>query len=287
MILAHKIIDAFRNKESRCSLRALEGTDHKRTVNLINGIEEAEKFDFGELLLEKADVEGKYRLPDLTEAEREFWVSGFIPLPAELCWFEYRLGGKWSGLLVMETKTSPWVVQRVVRHGDSFVYDGCILGIRRQEQDFRSDRWSYLRWGNDQIADHPDVHISVAADVNLSIYFALMLNSKSTEIRTERAPEKLNKARIAKQQTPLFDHRIVDIVPVRCLRDAERVAHGTHTSPRLHWRSSHMRWFDHPTPMSRQAPDGRWGVLIPRQIIGLAEHGSVSHEYRVHHDRRG
>lgn len=291
MLMAHKLIDAAYGRDPKYAFRVKHGTSENIAKNLIRGVTEAEKFDFGELMLEKREEEGRarYRLPDLTIDEKQFWVEGFIPLPADVCWYEYSLGGKRIGLLVTEHHEDrdpidyQWVVQRVDRQGTEFQFDGCLAAIKRRQQDPKSDIWQVARGGNKAIreAEDPEIQRSFMADVMLSIYLTLMINSKSTDVRTESAPDKLNKIRERKGETPLFSHRVVNIVPARFLRQAEREVQGTHASPRLHWRRSHRRSYDHQTANTRLMPDGRWGLVLPRCIVGRADIGVVSHEYRV------
>jgi hypothetical protein len=122
---------------------------------------------------------------------------------------------------------------------------------------------------------------SIAADVMLSIYLCLMINSKTTELRLEKAPPKLNAARVKTGKAPLHDHSVVSIVPVRYIRDSEGEAKAMRRSPRLHWRRSHLRRIDHQTPKAKQLSNGQWGILITRFLVGAADKGAISHEYRV------
>lgn len=76
----------------------------------------------------------------------------------------------------------------------------------------------------------------------------------------------------------LIAHHLIDV-----LRSED--AGGTHRSPRLHWRRSHLRHYDHNTPRAQWAPTkvhggktGWWIAAIPRMLVGKAELGEVSHE---------
>lgn len=285
MLFAHKLIDAATGRDQRSHLVTNQGTAQDTINNLVRGVAEAEKFDFGQLMFEKK-ADGRYSLPDLTEDEKEMWVRGYLPLPSETCWFEYDLGNRRNGLLVTESRNTegenhPWVIQRVdYRNGDLFYWDGALGGINRWEQDYRSDRWAYIRGGNKTShMDRTAAYTSIAADVMLSIYLTMMINSKTTEMRREPAPERLNRAREQRHQTPLFGHNIVNIVPIRFITDSEREAtSGTHASPRLHWRRTHVRTLHRGEPTE-------FKTVIWRFLVGLAERGAVSHEYRFLSDR--
>jgi len=118
-------------------------------------------------------------------------------------------------------------------------------------------------------------------------YLTLMLHSRTTEVHVEHAPERLNKRRMEHGKVPLPAHRAVNIVPLS-YRTSPRGA-GTHASPRLHWRRSHKRHFEERTGGAVWVPAeqwkgkvGWWVTVVPRFLVGKAELGEVSHEYRVH-----
>lgn len=280
MLMVHKMIDAVNGIDPRCQFYAKEGTELKTVDNLIRAAREAEKFDFGQLVLERK-ADGRYELPDLSIDEKEMWIRGYLPLPAPICWYECNLGDKRIGMIVMENNDPKhpednhrWVVMRVDQHADKFAWDGVLCTIDRPVQDWNSDTWAYSKSGNKSIPMNDEIMASVVADIMLSIYLTMMLNSKTTEVRRENAPDKLNRQREKKHQTPLFSHRIVNIVPIRWLRAAEREVEGTHAPPRLHWRRTHPRTYHRDTARE-------FIKVIWRFLVGRADHGVVSHEYRV------
>lgn len=158
---------------------------------------------------------------------------------------------------------------------------------------------------------------NLLANIPLAIYLTLMLNSKSTEVRRAEVSTALRKSQMKKGRTPLPDHRIVTIVPQR-FRDVDEPGHqgGTHRAPRLHWRRSHQRHYKNskvvvpkqadPAQAIREALAQREGtaakptawvelqagettttymvdytVVIARMLVGRADLGEVSHEYRI------
>lgn len=283
MLIVHKMIDAYEGIDPRCQFYAKTGTERNTVDDLIRAAREAEKFDFGQLVLERK-ADGQYALPDLTADEKEMWVRGYLPLPAPICWYEYNIGPRRIGMIVMENNDPnhpedhhPWVVMRVDQQGDDFAWDGILCAINRPAQDWNSDTWAYSKAGNKKIPADSATIATIAADIMLSIYLTMMLNSKTSEKRREAAPEKLNKQRVRKGQTPLYEHRVVNIVPVRWLRDAEREIQGTHGSPRLHWRRTHPRTYHRGSPK-------QFIKVIWRFLVGRDDRGVVSHEYRVQTD---
>jgi hypothetical protein len=105
------------------------------------------------------------------------------------------------------------------------------------------------------------------------LYLTLMINSRTTEITREVAPDRLNRARLKRNRAPLYNHTVVRIVPQRFVTPGDGHG-GTHASPRLHWRRSHIRTLQRGTPEERR-------VLIRRMLVGRADLGEVSHEYRI------
>lgn len=119
-------------------------------------------------------------------------------------------------------------------------------------------------------------HRSAAGEIGMLGYLLMMLHSRSTESRTEPAPDKLNKARIKKGNSPIPEHRVVSIVPYRIAKDIRREygdAGFLRASPRLHWRRSHIRTLE----SGKRIP-------IARMLIGYkADDGRemVTQEYHV------
>jgi len=81
----------------------IDGVKSSETAGIPMVIEEfvqlakdAERFDFGELMLEctkNEDGKNVYDVPSLTEEEMGFWFEGLIPLPADSVWYEFNLKG--------------------------------------------------------------------------------------------------------------------------------------------------------------------------------------------------
>ena len=305
-LIAHKLLDAIYGRDKQYTFTCEKGTQDQDVRSLASGIEVAEKFDFGPLPLEKAG-DGLFKIPDLTTDEKGFWVEGLVPLPSDICWYEFELSGSRSGLLVLDEAflrnngiqrpESTWVVLRVDRQKDgSFSFDGVLTGQHRNNLDPKSDNWAIMTSGNKRLIDvvkrngkpPHDMASLFGANFILSIYMTLMIQSRTTDVVIERAPEKLNAQRIKAGRTPLSDHRVISIVPRRWYANSEDEAKRTHTPPKLHWRMSHKRHFDHSTPGSKwmeteewKGKTGWWVTVIPRYMVGKRELGEISHEYRV------
>lgn len=74
----------------------------------------------------------------------------------------------------------------------------------------------------------------------------------------------------------LPSHTTVTIVPQRFIDEAREAdgTKGTHASPRIHWRRSHVRTYNRGLPNERK-------IVIARQIVGRRELGEVTHDYVV------
>lgn len=298
MLIAHHIIDVLRGKVKRPEFINMvdDQVVADKTAALI---ESAQKFDFGELhleLKEQLPTGPIYSLPALTADEMGFWRDGLIPLPFPKCWFEFTLNGFRSGLCVEERPgTGEWWIMRIDWLTDKIVLDGIITAVDRHDQGndlrimIKGNTKLYHRLhelGNSEMTRATAQ--SIGSSPPLAIYFTLMLNSKTTEVvQAPPAPPKLNKQRLKRGRAPLAEHRIVTIVPDRWRAPAPH-GDGTHRSPRLHWRRSHLRHYDHNTPRAQWSPNkahagktGWWVTVIPRMLVGKAELGEVSHEYRI------
>jgi len=282
------------------------GTEQRQIDEFCTLAAQAEKFYFGDIQLERSAeiVQGTYtwKNPELTEVEQEAWDKGLIPMPAPVCWYEYRLGGYTTGLLV-RGEPGNIEVQRVdfEKDGSSGVFSG-MWGRRNDLADgsklrFKAAR-SQMIFEIDgtpaQMQFVKNLHeqkgasvMNFAADFYFALWLTLMINSGTTEVYRLEEPEKLNRARVKIGKTPLPDHYVIDLYP-RKYWDKESLATGTHASPRLHWRRSHLRHFDHQTPGSKwlasEVHNGSTGwfvTLIARKLVGVRELGEVTHEYRV------
>ena len=284
MLIAHKAIEAIRagrflTPENKNQIGAVVAED----------IKTAEKFDFGELMLEQIPRNPpEWRVPQLTQPEMIMWREGLLPLPAPFVWYEFDIGGYRSATMIIESGNA-WNFMRFDwdRAANQIVWDGIIAKslICEPERLNGSFGVTLLRGARnlEKFEKLSDVYNShhIVSNCHLALYLTLMLHSRTTEKAREAAPPKLNKQRLKGGKGPLFDHTVVTIVPPRFLDASKAEGISEHRSPRLHWRRSHVRHFDHQTPNSRQLPDGRWGIAIARMLVGKAELGEVSHEYRI------
>lgn len=272
----------------------------------------AEKLDFGTLQLEQGKVfieatqSYNWEGPKLTEVEEDAWTQGLIPLPAPVCWYEFTLGNSVTGLLV-RGEAGAIDVQRVdydyklgrglfngmwARLGNDGIDPGelrmnvvdnagnkketyAVLGTKKQIEFVRL------------IHERQPAVLNFASDHHLAIWLTLMVNSRTTRKSRKKESQLSNKLRVKSHKEPLPDHYVIDLYPSEYVRKGEGQG-GTHTPPRLHWRRSHLRHFDHQTPGSKWSANevhdgstGWWVTLIPRYLVGLQELGEVSHEYRI------
>lgn len=242
----------------------------------------ADKFEFGDLghFMVSPEV---FVFP-LTPEEHQFWADGLIPLPnPEATYFEYRLDGWNIGYLVRSTPH--WEVTRIdwgkSPDNGMFHYFASGTWVRiLDSKDWAQGGEPLCEYGGDssfrgriERLEGDRYRRGLKADIKATIYLALMLNSKSTDIDKMAAPVKLNKARIKSGREPFPEHYIVTIAPTRFRQDGDTT--GTHASPRLHWRRSHLR--------ELRDAEGKVHkkVIIPRHLVGKRELGEVTHEYRV------
>ncbi len=248
---------------------------------------DAEKFIFENIPLElnpePPDGVRTYSAPQLSDDEISFWRTKSIPLPAPSVCYEYSFDDVHFFVLIRDTDRG-W---DIVWFEQDKLGDICSLLI--------APRALYKVPEDDDVLVAVEVvlpeSMSQAAQANpeysrrfqqtaygivhIAIYLTLMLSSKSTERTKEIPPPKLLKKRAANGRTPLYAHTIVNITPDRFLDRGESQG-GTHASPRLHWRRSHLRRYE----------NGRH-VVIPRCLVGRADLGEVTHEYHVSPRRSG
>lgn len=270
----------------------------------------AQIYDFGDLHLEPGERDDNHDLrgvqvPELTAVEKEFWKEGLLPMPAPVCWFETVINGLRSGFLIKEHTNGP-AVQRVEFNKTGLLISGCwvhaftsskLPGQAMATTHYHSvgpHKYSlqFVRRFYDLETDELTA-VGLSGAYSLMQYLCLMLNSRSSELRKVLPPEKLNKARVKSGKLPLRKHTIVTIVPTRFRREMpqrERKPGEPMWRMPLHWKSSHLRHFDHATDNSRFVERciccGRENVyvtLIPRFLVGKREFGEVTHEYRVKH----
>lgn len=277
MLIAHKIIEGIKAGH----LKTL-ADDASYAQGMLISIPEAEKFDFGELAFEIMP-DTTYRCPELTGQEVGFWLDNLIPLPARLCWYEFSLQGHRSGVLLSETENGDLRFRRADWEQGMVILDGCTGELSRVQTLAAGvlagtlDKPSALRTSSHvYISDH-----SLMSLGGMCVWLTLMLHSRTTERVRESAPSRLNAARVKRGKGPLFDHLIVTVVPDKFVdRRSGQNGDGQHASPRLHWRMSHLRMFDHPTASSKPYRD-KHAVVIPRCLVGKAELGEITHDYRV------
>src|SRR5882724_7200906 len=312
--MVHKMLDAMIGT-GRDLFRTDQSAQSQEIDLLHKAAGIAEYFDFGVWPLEKSAgteswMEDKsiYALPDLTKDERQWWSDGLIPLPAPVCWYEFKLPeSKYrSGLLlaggqnfkgVKGAKEGVEYMLGVMRvnycksNGDKsgYYFDGLLLGL-----DVRSlldDNSEVLIKGNlELLRKLRETHGVRGANsmfyssLMIGIYLTLMLNSRTTDVAMAVTPAKLVKAQLHRRETPLPNHRVVTIVPQRFRKELKVAGQGGHhLSPRLHWRRSHLRHFNHPTAGAKWMPAMEWNgktgwyaTVIARQLISRAEHGTLT-----------
>jgi hypothetical protein len=292
-LMAHKLVASMLGISNEIYFEA-HPEEPAVIKSFANYIMEAEKFDFGSIPMERVHSEkySEWEMPGLTEDELEAYDNNLIPLPAPISWFEYTIPAvnfqfrdrtikkTVAGLLIRQ-KDDAWQCTRIdmnqLDDGDWFCHfvpivnsmhkggQGIDLGIVGQKAiDFyKSNKNEFQRL------------VDCFKDCNkTAIYMALMLCSKTTEILSQSAPQKLNKARLKSGKIPLFSHSIVRIVPERFIRESVAEAGRTHKSPRLHWRRSHLRIYN-------RGMEAEYKIVIARCLVGKPELGTVTHEYKV------
>jgi hypothetical protein len=281
---AHKVIEMLKNGPRR--VPKSEKIEDKIAA-LILAIENAEKYDFGVMHLERVGED--YAVPELHRDEWDFWNEGLIPPPAPIAWMEMRIGGYASGLLILCVPgEARWNVTRVDLVNDEVLWLDCWAYCDHGTSDspyhlitatFDDELKAFVkaeRAKNSPFASVSEEKLLIAqirADAAMAIYLCLMLTSKSTEINFEPAPVRLNIVRAKHGKLPLFEHKVVRIIPnayVRAQTGAALPGGRHHASPRLHWRRSHVRSSKH----------GK-RVVVARCLVGRKELGEISHEYKV------
>ena len=249
-------------------------------------------FDFGELPLERNDL-GQMVIPNLTGQEIGFIRDGYVPFPAPIVWFEFTSstppysrkgqrtallgfdGSRFHPMLDGVQALRPMVTRIDWQDGDTlvdgvfskweYVYHNGLPDIAAGVSSLDSAVLNAVKKMGDA-----EIHSSYLNNIPLFLYLNLMINSKTTELKPSPAPDvKLNKARAKRGRFPLKEHSIVTIVPNRFITAGPDQG-GTHASPRLHWRRSHLRTL----------ADGK-KIIIPRHLVGRRELGEITSEYRV------
>lgn len=296
MIHAHRVIEAMRRRLPGTHPPLDQYKDTKGIDSFANLIEAAEKFDFGPLVLEKDQKEaGRCHLPDFTQTEWKLWGWGLVPLPSNPSWFEYQLGTSRTGLLVYKhddevanlSVKNRWCVVRF-ELAPTLWWDAVMVAVEQRPKfgETMSTAEMHTDWLGASALSNEQKRDLWGDQVHTSIYLTLMLGSKTTEKKLVNAPSFTNKLREKKGKLPLQSHTVVRIVPHKFITESQKGAGRTHATPRLHWRRSHLRVYDHHTPASTYVEGKGWCVAIPRCLVGAAELGEVSHEYFVEKEHK-
>jgi hypothetical protein len=294
VLVAHKIVDGLRGLKKFPLVPVVGVTDAVRAA-AAKRILASEKFDFGHPPLEPdSDAVGSWMIPTLTDDEISWWRAGFIPLPAPLCWFELELGATRTGLMVEDDGTD-WTVERFDLTDLGVICDGIARRVRKSGPGdgfvvnltgAQETLGFYARFAG----SIPQLSLGqLVADARLAVYLALMLNSRTTEKRAERAAgSPLSASRVRRGRAPLSDHLVVRIVPASYAPAFDPATGRAHRSPRLHWRRSHLRHYDRATPASKWSETiehagrrGWWVTVVPRSLVGREDLGEISHTYWV------
>lgn len=302
-MIAHRIVNALRGRGgSLMEPRELWRPRAEREA-LANAIVGAQKFDFGRLMLEKRESSAefterfgtKYVIPQLSADEAEFFQAGLVPLPFRVVWYEFIIGDTPSALLVEEAGERVWRTQRLEYDtvADEVMFDGMVVDVLLRER-YMTERWAMVRGKRDNrllemMESVEFTSLNYGANAPLTYYLTLMLSSRTTHRAPGAAPPpKVAAAQRRKGREPLPPHTVVRIVPDSYLKESEAEGARTHASPRLHWRRSHLRHYDHRVPsaqyaagITHQGKTGWWCTVIPRMLVGRADLGEVSHEYFV------
>jgi hypothetical protein len=272
-IQAHKFVAALLTP----GLEYVDRQDNDINPEVLAGfadlINMAEKFDFGELVLEPGTEPNTFIPPTITDLERDIWLQGLIPLPAPMCWYEFSIAGRRSGMIVIMDEGRPKTTTLFFSHTDnSLQLAGHWVSICNDVANTSYGQFIFATAVGDLLSKGDRLQLVIQYEV--MVYLTLMINSPTTEVHREQAPHRLNAARIKKGLAPLPPHRVVRIVPERYLREARAAAGLQRLPPRLHWRRSHIRILYRGQGNERK-------TIIPRCLVGIANDGEVSHEYRI------
>lgn len=115
-----------------------------------------------------------------------------------------------------------------------------------------------------------DYQVVAGGIPSMLLYSALgCLNAQGVVTNEAKAPKFINEQRRKKGKGEIFSYRIITVDPA-ILRMPGVRGHGTHASPRLHWRRGHRRTL----------PNGRV-VLVKACLVGDPERGFILHDYRL------
>ena len=260
MLIAHKIVDGLRGSKKYTMIKGVPGVTEAMRAETARRVVAAEKFDFGLLPLDPNPTEpGHWIVPHITADEVAWWREGLLPLPAPLCYFEFTMGGTRTAFLV-EDKGHEWTIERLDLADQGVLYDGVVASLkfskpasatRGSEVEVEvGGNVTALAWYKAQKIEELSAQY-YADTAALPVYMSMMINSRTTEKRVERVSKTLNASRVRRGKAPLSDHLVVRIVPERFATEKDPTTGRTHRAPRLHWRRSHARHYDHQTPSAR------------------------------------
>lgn len=251
MLKAHKVVDALIGR-GKLKLDAVKGCSVDYQRDLARRISDAAMFDFGTIPLVRVGSEDisdtiapawrgrapalapTFRLPELTKDEVSWWAEAIFPLPFPSVWYEFYMGDAvpMKVCTLINWREGNWFVEVVNVHKTSVSVTGSILrlplDVASFDLDHENDWLDFQVGGNDlplhapKVANEAIVH-SWAGKLRVTVWLTIALNSKSTDRRTETAPAKLNKQRVARGYT--------------AVRPSGRRCHASTLSrPQLAWR---------------------------------------------------
>lgn len=290
----HKIIDAFRNKPTDYRMAVPEVDPGMRLPfldwmnNAAQQLDDSQHFVFENVPIEMGG--GEMSLPGVTKEEQDIFSMGLLPLPFEKTWFEspsadgseflcYLLEEIDNGFVVTPMRVIESRMQVIQVTGEQWTVRYGTPG----ETPPTIDLYDQFGGGaileeaqNSFLKDGPDQKTIVKGEIGFVLYLLLMLSSKTTEIRETPAPHKINKKRSARGKAPIPSHRVVSIIPRKAVAEYRRQENeqaASRSSPRIHWRRSHIR----------QLQNGKTTV-VARALIGYRtdpERETVTHSYKV------
>lgn len=204
-------------------------------------VDVAQKFDIR--CIHQADIEPNASFADSLE-ER-----GLLKLPFNTCWFEFDAEVDITfGVFCQGDFQSEFFVKIA---GGSWA------------------KWDNIKFGSDK-------QKRIGDDLRRIIRAACVIATSRCALRHEiPAPDKLNKARIAKGRVPIYSHTIIEIKAFKAVDPETGETILERRSPRMHWRRGHLRHL--------RNPDGSDRMVIPiaPMLVGNASLGFSDHDYKL------
>jgi len=288
MLISHKIIDALRGHDDGLQVLVAPGCDaNLARVTLSAAIEGAAKFDFGTLALISRDGSGQtFKSPEVDDEELEWWAEGYISLPFKTAWYEWTIGSARHCAFLQETTEAWSLIYLQPDDLGRYLLTGLVATAKRERGTIVNGKIKYMVTGNVAFGTRFENEFKprIGSAFALAIFLTLGIHSKSSLVNKEDAPAKLNRKRAEKGRAPLQAHTVVDVFPKIFFRSDGL---GTHASPRLHKRRSHLRHYKHQVPRGKLVEDGplkgSWAVVIPWCWVGIADRDCpLSQTWRVH-----